>query len=197
MNKNLKGAIAVGAATILLLGGGGTLAVWNSSVNVAAGTISSGDLLLTMSEDAEGHWYRYDANKELSEYGTPLAADYRVVPEDHLIFIQDGVTLSGLGGELYFTFGASLTTANANGFSVGNVTVLDVGGDLPAGDPAGEDEYRGVDENTTVYGGVDVDFDADVLLGVEVTFNANGVQYQGETFDLGTATINVEQVIKN
>ncbi|GAA3326839.1 MULTISPECIES: alternate-type signal peptide domain-containing protein [Paeniglutamicibacter] len=47
MNKMTKGALATGLDVALLLGGGGTLAVWNKSVAEPAGTITSGDLELT------------------------------------------------------------------------------------------------------------------------------------------------------
>ena len=55
MNRNAKGAIAVGAATLLLLGGGGTFALWNASQQVAAGTVLSGELSLTNGTAAG--WY--------------------------------------------------------------------------------------------------------------------------------------------
>ncbi|MGK2241757.1 MAG: alternate signal-mediated exported protein, partial [Rhodococcus sp. (in: high G+C Gram-positive bacteria)] len=36
MNKTTKGAIAAGAAAVLLAGGAGTMAAWNSSTNGGA-----------------------------------------------------------------------------------------------------------------------------------------------------------------
>ena len=47
MNKSTKGALAAGAAAVLLLGGAGSLAYWNSSQTVSGGSISSGTLTLT------------------------------------------------------------------------------------------------------------------------------------------------------
>lgn len=47
MNKSTKGALAAGAAAVLLMGGAGTLAFWTSSQNVDGGAIASGHLRLT------------------------------------------------------------------------------------------------------------------------------------------------------
>ncbi len=47
MNKFVKGSIAAAAATVLLLGGAGSLAYWNSSANLADYTVSTGTLQLT------------------------------------------------------------------------------------------------------------------------------------------------------
>jgi len=56
MNRNAKGAIAVGAATLLLLGGGGTFALWNTSSTVEAGTVESGHLTLDTAATTD-QWY--------------------------------------------------------------------------------------------------------------------------------------------
>jgi alternate signal-mediated exported protein len=44
MNKLVKGAVAGAAGIALLLGGAGTFALWNSSIGVASGTVSTGTL---------------------------------------------------------------------------------------------------------------------------------------------------------
>ena len=44
MNKLVKGSIAAAAGISLLMGGAGSLALWNDSVTVNAGTVSSGTL---------------------------------------------------------------------------------------------------------------------------------------------------------
>jgi alternate signal-mediated exported protein len=46
MNRLTKGLIAVSAGTVLLLGGAGSLALWNDAANVDAGDVSSGVLTL-------------------------------------------------------------------------------------------------------------------------------------------------------
>ena len=52
MNKLTKGAIAGAAGLTLLLGGGTTFALWNSSAEVAGGTIEAGNLVVSVARDA-------------------------------------------------------------------------------------------------------------------------------------------------
>lgn len=47
MKKTTKGALAAGAAAVLLLGGAGTLAYWTDSEAIDGGTLTSGQLDLT------------------------------------------------------------------------------------------------------------------------------------------------------
>ncbi|MBM4653639.1 alternate-type signal peptide domain-containing protein [Rhodococcus hoagii] len=47
MNKKTKGAIAAGAAAVLLAGGAGTMAAWNSSASLPSATITAGELKVT------------------------------------------------------------------------------------------------------------------------------------------------------
>lgn len=46
MKKSTKGAIATGAAAILLLGGASTLAFWNDDAAISGGTLASGSIEL-------------------------------------------------------------------------------------------------------------------------------------------------------
>lgn len=50
MKKTTKGAIAAGAAAVLLLGGAGTLAYWSDSATVDGGSVNSGELALSAGE---------------------------------------------------------------------------------------------------------------------------------------------------
>ncbi|WP_027503676.1 alternate-type signal peptide domain-containing protein [Rhodococcus sp. UNC363MFTsu5.1] len=52
MNKQTKGAIAAGAAALLLAGGAGTMAAWNSSQTVGGGAVNSGTLSLSQGTPA-------------------------------------------------------------------------------------------------------------------------------------------------
>lgn len=54
MNRSTKGAIAAGAAAVLLLGGAGSLAYWTADGNIAGGDIDSGTL--TLSTPTCGDW---------------------------------------------------------------------------------------------------------------------------------------------
>ncbi|WP_181032371.1 alternate-type signal peptide domain-containing protein [Arthrobacter sp. ZGTC212] len=84
-----KGALAIGVGAALLLGGGGTLAIWNDSETTAGGSIVAGDLQLTQVVGGEGKW--------TNAAGTEIKlADYRVVPGDVLTYTQKlNVKLTG------------------------------------------------------------------------------------------------------
>lgn len=51
MNKFARATIAAGAATLLLLGGAGSLAYWNDQADLKGGTINTGELSLTASDE--------------------------------------------------------------------------------------------------------------------------------------------------
>lgn len=86
MKKMTKGAIVTGLGVALLLGGGGTLAVWNDSVDSTPGSIVAGDLDL----QADSAVWKNGKNEEIN------ISTYRVVPGETLTFTQDlGVTLKG------------------------------------------------------------------------------------------------------
>lgn len=55
MKKNTKGALAVGAAALLLAGGAGTMAAWSDSASLDGGAVTSGHLRITELAD-EGGW---------------------------------------------------------------------------------------------------------------------------------------------
>ena len=48
MNKSTKGALAAGAAAILLLGGAGSLAYWNATQDAGTADIKSGNITLSV-----------------------------------------------------------------------------------------------------------------------------------------------------
>jgi len=82
-----KGAIVTAAGVMLLIGGGGTLAVWNVQQNAQVGTVASGDLNLVASE---GVW------TVAGQEGTIDIASYQIVPGDTLTYTQSvDITLDG------------------------------------------------------------------------------------------------------
>lgn len=87
MNKMTKGAVITGLGVALLLGGSGTLAVWNADQSTNAGVIASGEL-----DVAAGQGVWTDAKT-----GDPVVIkDYRAVPGDSLKYTQPlTVTLEG------------------------------------------------------------------------------------------------------
>lgn len=106
MNKMAKGALATGVGVALLLGGGGTLAIWNDTANVTTGSIVAGDLDLT---SGTAVW------KKADETVIPDFANYKVVPGEVLKFEQPiTIKLTGeqLKAELVPDFGTT-----SNGFS--------------------------------------------------------------------------------
>jgi alternate signal-mediated exported protein len=91
MNRAMKGAIAAGAAGILLLGGAGTFAVWSDTKSTDAGTVSTGQLSLSV---ADGTW---------TETATPLvpidSETFQIVPGDSLTYTTT-VTVKAEGENL-------------------------------------------------------------------------------------------------
>lgn len=79
MNKIVKASIATTAGVILLLGGAGTFATWNSSAQAQGASIVSGNLVVKAAQ-AAGTW---KAN------GSPITiADYAVAPGDVLTYTK-------------------------------------------------------------------------------------------------------------
>ena len=117
MNKMAKGALVTGVGVALLLGGGGTLAVWNQAANADAGTIVAGDLNLV---PGEGVW--------TNAAGTTVdTASYKVVPGDALTYTQPlDITLVGDLMEAKLTLGGAVNNfANAD---VSEIVVKDAAG---------------------------------------------------------------------
>jgi alternate signal-mediated exported protein len=108
MNKMTKGALATGLGVALLVGGGGTLAVWNAEATKTAGTIVAGNMTL---DAGEGKWTNVNG-KDVD------LAEYKVVPGDVLTFTQP-VTV-GMTGDL---LEAALTTTGLARKDTGYFTV--------------------------------------------------------------------------
>ncbi|SDD14711.1 alternate-type signal peptide domain-containing protein [Rhodococcus tukisamuensis] len=141
MNKQTKGAIAAGAAALLLAGGAGTMAAWNASTTVSGGAVNSGKLTLTTvsgstgfkwvggSKDGQaynpstdkivpGDKVAYDAVVKVGAQGTNLAAT----------LVADAASITGTNG-----LDAALTktvTTTFNGGAVGTITEANNGQDL-------------------------------------------------------------------
>ncbi|MCC3292061.1 MULTISPECIES: alternate-type signal peptide domain-containing protein [unclassified Arthrobacter] len=112
-----KGALAIGIGSAMLLGGGGTLAVWNDSEKANAGTIVSGDLDVTA---AAGKW----TNKAGTEIDI---TKYKVVPGDELTFTQD-VSLQLDGDQMKATLVINEDVTNGFTGSAKPVPTLTQGG---------------------------------------------------------------------
>jgi spore coat-associated protein N len=93
MNKATKGAIAAGAAGILLLGGAGTFAVWSDSNTIDPADISTGVLTLVVEE---GTW---DDATVGSTGDIANIADFEIVPGDTITYTTV-VTVNAEGDNL-------------------------------------------------------------------------------------------------
>lgn len=93
MNKATRGAIAAGAAGVLLLGGAGTFALWEDTDSVDPASISTG--VLTMAVGA-GTWY--DATAGTTGTITNIA-DFDIVPGDTITYTTP-VTITAEGDNL-------------------------------------------------------------------------------------------------
>jgi alternate signal-mediated exported protein len=120
MNKMIKGALATGIGAALLIGGGGTLAVWNTTAEQQAGSIANGDLQLTA---AAGTWKN-------SKGTTINLASYKAVPGDKLTFTQPvTVALDGDLMKAHLTVTDKLTAPEtATYLQVGETTLKDSNG---------------------------------------------------------------------
>lgn len=190
MNKNTKGTIAVGAAVLLLLGGGGTFALWNETETLGNQTVQSGELSLS---DVTGAWYEDAAGT------TPVDVDdYAFVPESKLYYIVDA-DVNVKGNDLAFVITNTSPSTGGNGFTVTDTDVTITG--LTTG--ASGDQYS---DGTTDYdgGGVFVYDNATapattptVEAAIEVTFDADDLDNQNVTSALNNLSLTIQQVIKN
>lgn len=80
MNKTTKGAIAAAIAAALLAGGAQTIASWNDSESVDAGTITAGQLSLEPVLESS-QWVDTSTDEVITDIG-----EFRVVPGDNLVY---------------------------------------------------------------------------------------------------------------
>lgn len=135
MNKLTKASIAGAAGIALLLGGAGTLALWNDSASLTADSISSGTLTIS---DSAGTWdvnapdlwvpgdsFTYTGTLAISATGDNLEATLTVDINDFVAtnnnefadeldvaFTASGTGISLVGGVYHVTPGASTTSVD-------------------------------------------------------------------------------------
>ena len=103
MNKLVKGSIAGGLGVVLLLGGAGTLALWNQTAVVAGGNVTAGLLTIDATGGAQS-WRDISAevvNPTTAPDGVAIAdiANYKIVPGDKIKFTKV-VTVKATGDHL-------------------------------------------------------------------------------------------------
>jgi alternate signal-mediated exported protein len=112
MKKTTKATIAAGAAVLLLLGSGGTLAYWNDTANLSGqNAIAAGTLALT----ATGTPTCQNAHTGGAATAVADIADVRLVPGDRLIYAFP-TTITAQGQHLRFRValaGGSIAPATA------------------------------------------------------------------------------------
>ncbi len=185
MKKSTKGAIAAGAAAVLLLGGAGTLAFWSADTDADLGTIESGELKLSdMTCDG---WEldggdAFDASTDAIVPGDTLTRDCTTTITavgDHLeatVGLQGGTGIALSGGNPDAT-GANITAAAA--FAVDGTTIADGGSVTDA------------DNGKTLTATITVDFP----YGTDDATNAqNGNATQELTATLDTISVALTQV---
>lgn len=100
MNKITKGTIAAGAALLLLLGTGGTLAYWNDSANLGGSAITAGQL--GVAQNGAPTWRIKHTNGTETTVADITAV--RIVPGDQLTY-QGQYNITAQGQNLAFTVG--------------------------------------------------------------------------------------------
>lgn len=94
MKKTTKGALAAGAAAVLLLGGAGSLAYWSDSDNVNGGTFATGNVALAANDCSTAPWTYTTTNHATGDVVDGL------VPGDS-ITKDCTATVTGTGDHLY------------------------------------------------------------------------------------------------
>lgn len=154
MKKTTKGALAAGAAAVLLLGGAGTLAYWNADTEIDGGQISSGQLLLSDADCGDG--WTLDAGED--------APGTEFVPGTTLIVPGDVITktctfdITATGDHLR----ATLEPSDAAFSSAANALSddLTIGATYTIGGVAAPAEITEDNDGNTVTAVVSVTFDS-------------------------------------
>lgn len=95
MHKSVKGAVAAGAAGLLLLGGAGSLAYWTATGTVSGGSVNAGRLALV--NPTPGSWVLN---------GSPVTGTVAIVPGDKLDW-TGSYEVDAVGDNLEATLGVT------------------------------------------------------------------------------------------
>ena len=168
MNKLVKGSIAGAAGIALLLGGAGSLALWNDSASVAAGSVTSG--VLDVSNAAPGTW-----NNTIA----------LIVPGDSRTF-TDTLEITATGDNLK----ATITTNAAS--IVNNISSATFTTTSTVKDSLGAVVTPAVGGVFTLGGGA---YTVDVVVVVNFPSSVSGQTGQNQTTNLTTLAVTVAQVL--
>jgi alternate signal-mediated exported protein len=176
MKNEVKGAVAAGAGVLLLLGGGGTFAVWTDSQTISGGAINAGhmNLVTDTTNTGCGPW-QLDAGESVP---TTYTVGNPLVPGD-VLSRQCRFTIQAVGNHL--RAGLGITAANFAGGDFGGKLVADVS-DIKVGGTAAT---TFTDDNNG----------QTLAANVTVTFNSNsGNVTQNLATTLSTLTLTATQV---
>lgn len=181
MKKSTKGAIAAGAAAVLLLGGAGTLAYWSDSATVPGGSVNTGELALS-DGDCDTAWTYAASNS--AQPGQPVT---NIVPGD-TIAKECTFTITAEGDNLE----AELTAPDTVSFApapAASTLDADVAVSYVVGDAGDVDTViTEANDGETVTATITVTFP----FGDETAVNANDTQNLLVT--LGNITVDLEQI---
>ena len=187
MNKAMKGAIAAGAAGILLLGGAGTFAVWSDSRNVTADAVNTGVLSLDVNPDGDAKW------AETADLATEISpATFEIVPGDSLTYTATvAVTATGdnLTGELKIDEASFNTAFDALSGEHVTATVAHA-----AADGAGV-HVDDLNENRITFDESATPYTFDVTIRID--FNAAAAELEDQDLDLNlpALALTLDQVL--
>lgn len=126
MKKNTKGAIAVGAAALLLAGGAGTMAAWSDEASLGGDTVTSGQLRITETTPGTWQWAGgapFDPTEDRIVPGDTVeyTAEYTLVVEGDNLVASLTPDLGGVTGDLepFLTVDA---TSDTTGITLDNIT---------------------------------------------------------------------------
>lgn len=111
MKKSTKGAVAAGAAAVLLLGGLGSFALWQDEETVGGGTINSGELNFDPVVPATGTWTETSVTPNVVIGPDP--AGFPIVPGDVLEY-STAYVVNWAGTNLRATITADFTDVAGN-----------------------------------------------------------------------------------
>ncbi|MCJ0891378.1 alternate-type signal peptide domain-containing protein [Rhodococcus sp. ARC_M5] len=180
MNKATKGAVAAGAAAVLLLGGLGSYALWQDTETVTGGTIDSGELNFDPVAGT-ANWTETSVTPN-ADLGTDPST-FLIVPGDVLEYTTDYV-VNWAGDNLRATITADFT---------------DVAGDTDLA--AALDTEVSVNGGTSLPNGSAVDLPLTtspqtITVAVTITFDQATADLiaQNESVDLNAFTLTLDQV---
>lgn len=186
MKQITKGAVAAGAAAVLLMGGAGTLAYWSATGDAEGGAITAGTLTLT-SEGCDADWV-YAAGQ--AGAGTPVTL---FVPGD-VVTKACTFTVGATGDNLSATVDVPdtltfTTVPLATSFDATVSGTYDLGG-VPLADGAVITDADGGKTLTVV-------FDVDIPFGTADSTGINDNDMQSVVDTLDTLTVTLTQVDPN